>query len=632
MNRIEVNPGAVVEFEGRRYLVTHRLDLEQVLARPEIGGPHQPLRIRDLRQPVNPETGGSDGSEPLSQPQPDLMVIPDEAWREAERRYEIIKPLIENPGKIRQQALMQARTNGVGIATVYRWLSVYQETGRMSALLPMSSPGGRGKSRLNEAVEALIQATIEEYYLTARKPKVTRAAEEVLRRCRLAGIESPHPNTVRNRIKALSLAQTLTRRGKKREAQQRFRALEGSHEAHYPLEIVQIDHTPVDLILVDNLSRLPIGRPWITMAIDVFSRMVLGFYVSLDPPGALSAGLCIARSILPKDQWLAKLEMELSWPCWGRPRTIHLDNAKEFRGRMLQRACEQYGIHIEWRPVATPHYGGHIERLLGTFAGRIHDLPGTTFSNPAERGEYDAEKQAALTLSEFEVWLTNLIVGVYHQEVHSELLVSPLIQYERGVLGSERKPGTGYHPREADEHRLYLDFMPFVERTIQPTGVVVDEIHYFADVLRHWVGAPDPENQNLKRKFIFRRDPRDISRVWFYDPELSLYSEIPYRDITRPPMSLWELRAVMRRLKEEGRAGVDEAAIFETLNRMRAIEEQAVRETKKTRRERQRRENHRAADQPRSSGTSLIKEVPEPEADRPATEILPFEETEIIKL
>lgn len=197
--------------------------------------------------------------------------------------------------------------------------------------------------------------------------------------------------------------------------------------------------------------------------------------------------------------------------------------------------------------------------------------------------------------------------------------VSPFIQYERGVLGSEGEPGTGYQPREADENRLQLDFMPFVERTIQPLGGV-DEIHYFSDVLRRWVGAPDPKNQSLKRKFIFRRDPRDISRVWFYDPELSLYSEIPYRDITRPPMSLRELRAVMRRLKEEGRSGIDESAIFETLNRMRAIEEQAVRETKKTRRERQRRENHRAADQPRSAGTSRIKEVPEPEADHPATE------------
>jgi hypothetical protein len=37
--------------------------------------------------------------------------------------------------------------------------------------------------------------------------------------------------------------------------------------------VVQIDHTLLDIILVDDLHRLSIGRPWITLAIDVFSRI-----------------------------------------------------------------------------------------------------------------------------------------------------------------------------------------------------------------------------------------------------------------------------------------------------------------------------------------------------------------------
>ena len=95
-------------------------------------------------------------------------------------------------------------------------------------------------------------------------------------------------------------------------------------------------------------------------------------------------------------------------------KTIHLDNAKEFRGKMLKRACEEHGIDLAWRPVATPHYGGHIERLLGTLLREIHSLPGTTFSNPRERGEYDSDAKAAMTLAELEKWLATYIVEVYH--------------------------------------------------------------------------------------------------------------------------------------------------------------------------------------------------------------------------
>jgi putative transposase len=125
--------------------------------------------------------------------------------------------------------------------------------------------------------------------------------------------------------------------------------------------VVQIDHTPVDLMLVDDVHRRPIGRPWLTLAIDVFSRMVAGCSVSFDPPGALAVGLCLAHAILPKDAWLARHEMTTPWPIWGVMDTVHADNAKEFRGAMLRKACEEYRIDLQWRPVARPHFGGHIE-------------------------------------------------------------------------------------------------------------------------------------------------------------------------------------------------------------------------------------------------------------------------------
>jgi putative transposase len=60
------------------------------------------------------------------------------------------------------------------------------------------------------------------------------------------------------------------------------------------LEVVQIDHTPIDVLVVDEWERQPLGRPWLTLAIDVASRFVTGFQVSLDRPSslALAAAAC----------------------------------------------------------------------------------------------------------------------------------------------------------------------------------------------------------------------------------------------------------------------------------------------------------------------------------------------------
>ena len=246
---------------------------------------------------------------------------------------------------------------------------------------------------------------------------------------------------------------------------------------------------------------------------------------------------------------------------------------------------------MHWRPVARPHYGGHIERLLGTFNHDIHILPGTTFSNPVERGAYNAEQQAALTLREFERWLTIYILEVYHQRLHRALGTTPITRDEEGIFGPAERPGRGLPDRLLDETRRRLDFMPYEERTVQPYGIVIDEIYYYDDVLRPWINAAEPSHTTGKRKrrFIVRRDPRDISVVSFYDPDVKQYFTIPYRNTTHPPISVWALRETRRRLQEEGQKAINADLIFDAYNRLRALEAAAITATTKARRLAQRR-------------------------------------------
>lgn len=608
--------GATVYRGADEYRIKHVLDFENVLAVHALTGVQQELRIHELTSA--PPQGEATTDQDLTQ------VAPAD-WEEAQRRFRFIDPILSLPQRTKEAVKAQAAAAGVHVATVYRWLKQFERMGRVSALLPEKPNGGRNKSRIAPSTEEIIQSTIESYYLHKQQRSVQKTCEEIEKRCRNAGVPVPHFNTIRNRISRLSDRIKLERRSQSARAKQLYDLRSGSFPgADWPLAVVQIDHTKLDIVLVDSVHRSPVGRPWITLAFDVYSRMIVGIYVSFDPPGAMSTGLCIAHAILPKEKWLARLGLDVSWPCWGKMQTIHVDNAKEFRGSMLDRACQEHGIDLQFRPVATPHFGGHIERMLGTLAKEIHTLPGTTFSRPATRAEYDPDDHAALTLPEFERWLTTYITQVYHQKLHTGIGTSPSKQYEKGIFGDGKQPGTGLPPRILDEDRLRLDFMPFEERTIQGYGIVIDEVHYANDVLRSYVNCKNPDG--TKQKFLFRRDPRDISIVYFFDPEQKEYLTVPYRDSSRPAISLWELRESTKLLKSQGASVVDEAAIFEAYETMRHLEETAKTTTRKLRRSRERKRGHRHVHTP-----VLSPPIVEAEAESPsfeASSITPFDELE----
>src|SRR6202789_1290414 len=177
------------------------------------------------------------------------------------------------------------------------------------------------------------------------------------------------------------------------------------------LEIVQMDHTLVDIMVVDEVLRQSMGRPWITVAFDIATRVVLGFALRVEPPSATSVGLALAMACLPKEQWLKERHLDLIWTSFGVPELVHVDNGKEFHSLALTRGCERHGISLEYRPPGRPQYGGHIERYLGTLMRRIHGVPGTTMSNVKARGRYHSEKHATLSLRELEAWVRSTFVA-----------------------------------------------------------------------------------------------------------------------------------------------------------------------------------------------------------------------------
>jgi putative transposase len=600
---IKLLPGATIRWHRRQYVIVGYAGLDAIVG--------QCFGKRNVELIPVAEAQPDQTSPVRATATPDLISVPENSWRSAVEKFEALRVLMETDEAKRTRAAVTkaARAIGKHPATIYRWIQQYKSSERLSVLLRQGR-SDRGKSRLPSKVDRIIEAAIEKIYLTSESPQMAAVIEEVELQCFKRKIKKrPHPNTVRARIAMLSDRLKLEKRKGRKAAAEKYEPLKGHFPgADCPLAVAQIDHTPMDVIVVDEEHRQPIQRPALTVVIDVFSRMVLGFAIYLEKPSAFTAGIAIAHAVLPKEDWLAGVGVQAEWPCWGKMRIIHCDNAKEFRGTVIGRACQDHDIAVDHRPPREPRYGGHIERGFGTWLTRARRLKGTTFSNVEQKGDYDSEGRAIMTRAELEKWFTIYVTKVYANTFHKGIKTTPLAKYKEGILGTGDRPGIGLPDRVAEPTAFMLDFMPFEERTIQEYGVVIDHIFFWDDALRPWIHAPDPEDSRRPRRFTFRIIPRDMREIYFRDPASNTYIAIPYRDRTRPPVSRWEIQAAEKRLREAGYARVDEVLIFEAIEEMRRLEQESEHKTKKARRARELRHKppRKPSETPAKPGPSAV--------------------------
>lgn len=498
-----------------------------------------------------------------------LLEIDEEQWAKAVRREAAVRSLASQPRTNRAIVFTIARDLGLSVAQLYRLIRVYRANPVTQSIVANRPGPAKGTRRLPLETEGVIAQAIEATFLRRERPTLEKLLREIRTTCQEADLKPPSRKAISARIATISPKEIVKRRDGSEAARARFALVRSGLRPRAPLDIVQVDHTKVDIQLVDDLARAPLGRPWLTVLLDVHSRSVLGFTVSFDAPSAAGVALAIAQGVLPKRAWLEERGLTLAWPMQGVPRILHLDNGQEFHSHALKRGCQQHGIHIDYRPPATPRFGGHIERLMGTLMTRVHALPGTTASNVVARGDYPSEAKAILTLREFERILALEVLGPYHHDIHSALGKSPAAAWAAGIAaaGPPRLP--------ADPEAFVLDFLPFKDRVVRREGVRLFNIHYFD-------GALAPLLDSSDRKYRVKYDPRDMSSV-FVELHGRGHIRLPYADLGKPPVSLWEQRNAVRALREQGRQ-TDENAIFTAIKEQRQLLSEAHARSKTARR------------------------------------------------
>lgn len=577
--RIDIKPNSYVKYKNLEYKITQLLNFNEVIGIDVVTKKAKLLPIAELS---SIEPSKDINAESISK---DISEINDSEYNEAKRRYEAILPLLEK-NLSRKDSVEYSKKIGIHFTTLYRWQERYKSTGTILGLISNKVGAKKGNTRLNSEIEILIKRIIDSYYLTIQKPSVQSVVDKVLAECKRMNIIAPHSNTIRNRIESITEYEKLKKQGNRGIARTKYEPAPNKFEADYPLQLIEIDHTPCDIILVDDEHRLPIGRPWITVAIDIYSRMIVGYYLSMNAPSVTSVGMCVSNTILPKDTLLAKFDVNANWNVWGFPETIHVDNGADFRADAVKKAGLAHGINIEFRPVGRANFGGHIERAIGTLMSEIHNLPGTTFSNIKQRGEYNSDANASMTFFEFEKWLVTFITKIYHKRVHNSLFLTPEQQWEEGLFGDENS--IGFIQKPSSNSTIILDFLPIYERTIQKNGVNIEGLNYYDHVLRTKINQTE---NGKKKQFIFKRDPRDISYIWFYEESTKEYFKIPVANQNMPSITAWEFDSIKTNLKNKGLKRVNQDAILEAREELHNQIQLSVKNSKKARRDSQRLKN-----------------------------------------
>lgn len=522
----------------------------------------------------------------------DLSDCPPHLLAIARHRLSIIEPLLQLPRQGRKKAIrnyvkeLQGKQkeqpnilqNAISVASVYRWLKFYQESnGDLRSLLPdLERRGGRSNSRLHPEVEQIIQSVIDDhYYVRVNRTidflhwEIALRLEEVNRhRTPQEQLQLPSRATIDRRLAALDIEGKIIAKRGRLAARRELTQYEQGPQPTMPLERVEIDHTRTDLIVVDEQDMMPLGRMTLTFCLDVATRYPLGYYIGFEPPSYLSVMECLYHTIQPKENIKTHYDTEHNWLAHGIPYTLIIDNGKEFIGRDLQDACQLLGITLERMPVRMPEFKASVERMYGTLnTGLFHTLPGTTFSNIVQKGDYQSLKYACVTLNDLDKMLHIFLLDIYAEKFHRGLQGIPARCWEEAARD-------GFFPRvpsSGEELRILLGRIAY--RTVQPYGIEIHSLRYNSPeltLLRTRLKHED--NKRVKIKY----HPGDLGRIHAYDSFEKQYLEVPaLAQEYAGGLSLWKHRVIRNHVLSQ-RQTVDLVSLGRAQRKIQEIVENSM--------------------------------------------------------
>jgi putative transposase len=369
-------------------------------------------------------------------------------------------------------------------------------------LFPLTAKRGNRDRKIDENVIELMKEVINTFYLQPYKPKFMAAYGELIQQCQEKGLLAPSQKTFRAAIKQLNQYEvTLAREGKRAayEYETFYWRLDTGTPRHgeRPFDIVHIDHTQLDIQLSDRLFGILYERPWLSIMIDAYSRKILAFWITFDPPSYHSCMMLIKRCVQQH----------------GRvPRIIVVDGGAEFDSVYMETLLSFLKVTKKSRAKSKARFGSVLERFFGTTNTQlIHNLSGNTQATKTPRTcvqSHDPKAHTTWTLQSFTNCFANWLTQVYEHNPHKSLGASPAEVFAVGMHDF----GMRSHKLIAYDRQFELLCMP-----TNKTGFVkIDRVKGFQlNYQRYWCHEfTDPALSG--RQVPVRFDPDNAAHAFVY--------------------------------------------------------------------------------------------------------------------
>ncbi|WP_027684265.1 DDE-type integrase/transposase/recombinase [Rhizobium leguminosarum] len=250
--------------------------------------------------------------------------------------------------------------------------------------------------------------------------------------------EPPNTQTLTNWITEARNATTLKIKYKTQSADRRVRGRGRSLEPLAPLETIILDQTLAPIWVIQEVEadgeiKFVVKRPWIVWAIDLYSRMIVGFSLTFDPPCIATLMACLRHVITPKTEWIARFGYcKGATDAFGSVSRVILDNAKAHIGRTMQTVGDVAGFRVIYAPIYTPEYKTWVERLNATMNIPLRSLPGGISADEDEENLLDARSSAAISIEALGKLMAHHIME-YHLRVHDGIGMAPARKWNLGL-------------------------------------------------------------------------------------------------------------------------------------------------------------------------------------------------------
>ncbi|KZK82601.1 Transposon Tn7 transposition protein TnsB [Pseudovibrio sp. Ad13] len=512
----------VLSFDQRRYRILQLMgehlvwiDIDDKSAFPEIAS------TDELRSAIEDEV-----LDRVQDPFSELTFLnPAEgstAKTKRDRNYALIKPLLDLPDfydpESRGAAINTILTsNETTKQTIYRLARRYWQRGQVpNALLPdYKNSGAKGQRRLardkklgrprkytpgvgakvDEFTERLFRIAIDRYLLKDQGHSLPYAHRRFEKMYLNYFPDTPSEELPSNwqmmhfYKREYQQADTLKKRVSAIEFNKDVRPLRSTANTQVlgPGSRYEIDATIADIYLVSDSERGNIvGRPVVYMVVDVFSRMVAGFYIGFETPSYAAAMQALFMAVTEKTSYCKEMEFDVDindWPSVGVPDAVLADRG-ELLGHQIENLESNFSVRIENTPPYRGDAKGIVERNFKTIQSSFGPfVPGhVSGSTIKKRGGKDYRLDAKLSVRDFSQIILSSVL------CHNQYAV--LEKYDREADMPTDLPATPIHLwnwglqhrtgrlHQADPDALRIALLPRKRATLSELGPRLFGVYY----------------------------------------------------------------------------------------------------------------------------------------------------------